>query len=139
MKSNILKTITAAFAGCLFFLASTAYGDAPLKSSLDLNLEQAEQVAKIQKETRNAIRPVRGDLHREERALRRAKIENNSDAVAVQEKLIEPLRAKMKELQEIEVMRIKKLLTSEQNAKYDELLKKRNEMAGSSRDVKDTK
>lgn len=139
MNSKNLKSVSTAIVGFCFILASVAFGDAMLKTSLDLSIEQASEVAKIQKETRNAIRPVRGDLHREERALRRAKSANDAEGIATQEKRIEPLRMKMRELIESEEAQIRVLLTSEQNDKYDEYLKVRDNMAGSSRDVEDIK
>ena len=137
MKARITRAFTATFAGCLFFLASTAYADAPLKSALDLNIEQAAQVAKIQEQTRNAIQPIRTELHREERALRRARLANDSQAISKQEALIEPLRRKFAAIHEGEIKQIRTLLTPEQNTKYDAYLKTRDQMVGSSRDVKE--
>ena len=137
MKARISRAITVAFAGCLFFLASTAYADAPLKSALGLNIEQAAQVAKIQEQARNAIRPVRTELLREERALRRAQLANDSQAISKQEALIEPLRRKFAAIFEGETKEIRALLTPEQNTKYDAYLKTRDQMVGSSRDVRE--
>ena len=70
-KTNLVKTTLAAVAAGLCLITSAAFADAPLKSTLDLDIDQAAKVAEIQKEARDAVRPVRGDLHREERALRR--------------------------------------------------------------------
>jgi hypothetical protein len=137
MNTRIARAITAAFAGSLFFLASTAYADAPLKSALALSIEQAAQVAKIEEQARSAIRPVRSELHREERALRRAKLANDSQAISRQEALIEPLRRKFAAIHESETRQIRALLTPEQNTKYDAYLRTRDQMAGSSRDVKE--
>ena len=137
MKAKITKAITTAFAGCLFIVASTARADAPLKSALSLNIDQAAQVAKIEEQARNAIRPVRSELLREERALRRAKLANDSQAIAKQEALIEPLRQKFASIHAEETRQIRALLTPEQNTKYDAWLKIRDQMAGSSRDVRE--
>lgn len=137
MKASITKAITSAFAGCLFIIASPAYADAPLKNALGLNIEQAAQVAKIEEQTRNAIRPVRTELLRGERALRRAKLANDSQAISKQEALIEPLRRKFAAIHEGETRQIRALLTPEQNTKYDAYLKTRDQMVGSSRDVKE--
>jgi hypothetical protein len=139
IPSHVLKAIPAALAGCLFLLTSAAYGDAPLKSALDLSIDQAARVDEIQKQTRDAVRPVRTELHREQRALRRARIANDSEAIARQEKLIEPLRMKLAALDESETRQIRAILTPEQNVKYDAYLKTRDEMVGSSRDVKEYK
>ncbi len=136
MKAKITQAITSAFAGCLLLVASSAYADAPLKSTLSLNLEQAAQVAKIEEQARNAIRPLRTELNREERALRRAQLANDSQAISKQEALIEPLRRKFAAIHESETKQIRALLTPEQNTKYDAYLKTRDQMAGSSRDVK---
>jgi Spy/CpxP family protein refolding chaperone len=137
MKASIMKLITVAFAGCLFLLAGTAYADAPLKSALGLDVEQAAQVAKIEEQARDAIRPLRTELNREERALRRARLADDSQAIAKQEALIEPLRRKFAAIHEAETKQIRAMLTPEQNTKYDKWLKTRDEMAGSSRDVKE--
>lgn len=137
MTSQVLKSLTVAVAGSLLFLASSTYADAPLKTTLDLSIEQAAQVDQIQKETRDAVRPVRGELHREERALRRARLANDAAAIAEQEALIEPLRLQLAAIFASEVKQIRALLTPAQNVKYDEYLKIRDEMVGSSRDVKD--
>ncbi len=141
MKSktqNTKLTLTALTAG-LTLLTAAALADAPLKTTLDLDVEQAAKVASIEKEARDAVRPVRGELHREERALRRAKIENNAEAIAQQEKVIEPLRKKLAAIFEKESEQIREVLTPEQKLKYEEYLKKRAEMVGSSRDVKEIK
>jgi hypothetical protein len=137
MKARITRAATAAFAVCLFLLASAAHADESLKSALDLNIEQAAQVAKIEEQTRNAIRPIRTELQREERALRRAQLANDSQAISKQEALIEPLRRKFAATHENETKQIRTLLTPAQNAKYDAYLKTRDQMVGSSRDVKE--
>ena len=134
MKTNISKVIIAALS--LLVLASAAYGDAPLKSSLGLSMEQARLVAIIQKEKRDAIRPVRSELSRQERAQRRAKFAYDEAGMLALEEVIKPLRAKMREIMENEQAQIRELLTPEQNEKYTEVLKIQREMVGGSRDVK---
>lgn len=138
-KTNLVKTTLAAVAAGLCLITSAAFADAPLKSTLDLDIDQAAKVAEIQKEARDAVRPVRGDLHREERALRRAKIDNDAEAIAKQEKAIEPLQEELAKIFAKEEEQIRALLTPEQTEKYEEYLKERDEMVGSSRDVKDFK
>jgi len=116
-----------------------SFADKPLKSALDLNIEQAAKVAAIQKEARNAIRKPRGDLHREQRALRRAKTANDSAEIAKIEKEIPPLEDKMRQIFNDEEKKIRAVLTPEQTKKYEQWLKERDAMVGSSRDVKDLK
>lgn len=137
MNTKIIKRFAIVLLGAFSLLVSSAFADAPLKSTLDLDIEQAAKVAEIQKKTREEIRPVRGELHRQERALRRARIENDAEALAKQEKLVEPLQAAMEELLVNEELAIRAVLTPEQLLKYDVWLEKRNKMVGSSRDVKE--
>lgn len=138
-KTNTTKATLTAIAIGLSFATSAAFADAPLKTTLDLDVEQAAKVATIEKEARDAVRPVRGDLHREERALRRAKTANDAEAIAKQEKIIEPLREKLAEIFANEAEQIRAVLTPEQKVKYEQYLKERDEMVGSSRDVKEIK
>jgi hypothetical protein len=132
-----MKSIAAAFAGGLFFLASTAHADPTLKSALDLSMEQARQVDEIQRQARDAVRPVRTELYREQRALRRAHLANDREAVVRQEALIEPLRLKLVGIYENETRQIRAVLTSEQNVKYDAWLKKRDAEVGNVRGVRE--
>ena len=90
----------------------------------------------IQKNARDAVRPVREALNREERALRRAKIANDDDGIARQETLIAPLREQLVAIFANESEEIRSLLTPEQKIRYEDYLKVRDGMAGSSRDVK---
>jgi Spy/CpxP family protein refolding chaperone len=113
-----------------------AHADRPLKSALGLNTEQAAKVAAIQKEARTAIRKPRGDLHRKQRALRRAKTANDSASIARLEKEIVPLKEQMKNIHDKEERKIRAVLTPEQTGKYEKWLKERDEMVGGSRDVK---
>lgn len=139
MKSKItlVKTTLAAVVAGLSLVTSAAFADAPLKTALDLDIDQAAKVATIQKEARDAVRPVRGELTREERVLRRAKVANDAEGIAQQEKVIEPLRQKLADIFKNEEQQIRALLTPEQTEKYEKYLKVRDEMAGSSRDVKE--
>ena len=141
MKTTSPTSTTSAIAltACLTLLTGIACADAPLKGVLELTVDQAAQVDHIQKEARDAVRPVRGELKREERALRRAKSENDAEAIAKQEKAIEPLRQKLSEIFQNEEGQIREVLTEVQIPKYDEWLKERKEMVGSSRDVKEAK
>ena len=141
MKNKIqtIRTTLAALAAGLSLVTSSALADAPLKTALDLDVDQAAQVETIQKKSRDAVRPVRGELKREERALRRVKTGNDAEAIAIQEKAIEPLHQKLAEIFEGEAEQIRALLSPEQKIKYKRHLKERDEMVGSSRDVKEIK
>jgi hypothetical protein len=138
LKTILIKTIlTVVFCGLYPGLSTgTAFADAPLKTTLGLEIGQAAKVDLIQKRTRDAVRPVREELNREERALRRAKIANDAVGIARQEKIIAPLRETLAGIFAKESEEIRALLTREQATRYDEYLKIRDEMAGSSRDVK---
>lgn len=138
LKTILIKTTLTVVFGGLYLGLSTATGfaDAPLKTTLGLDIEQAAKVELIQKRTRDAVRPVREELNREERALRRAKIANDAVGIARQEKIIAPLRETLAGIFAKESEEIRALLTPEQTIRYDEYLKIRDEMAGSSRDVK---
>lgn len=135
-KTHHVRTTLAAVAAGLSLVAGAAFADAPLKSALDLDVEQAARIATIQKGTRDAIRPVRGELAREERALRRARTANDAEAIAEQEKAIERLRRKLAGILEDEAEQIRSFLTPEQKTKYEKYLEVRDRMVGSSRDVK---
>ena len=135
-----IKSFSSVFAFIicsLFLFSGSAYADKPLKSALDLNIEQAKQVAAIQQEARNAIRKPRGELHRKQRELRRAKVANDSAAIARLEQEILPLQEEMRQIHAQEEQQIRALLTPEQTAKYEQWLKERDAMVGSSRDVKE--
>jgi len=138
-QPSFLPILPLLMIACLSLIASIACADAPLKTTLGLNIEQAAKVDEIQAKARDAVRPVRGDLNREERVLRRARIDNDAAAIARQEKLIEPLRVKLAAIFADEEKQIRTLLTPEQTDKYEEYLKVRDQMAGSSRDVKEIK
>ncbi len=138
-KIHTIRTTLAALVAGLSLVTSAALADAPLKTALDLDIDQAAQVDTIQKNSRDAVRPVRGELKREERALRRAKTGNDAEAIAKQEKAIEPLHRKLAEIFESEAEEIRALLSPEQKIKYKKHLKERDEMVGSSRDVKEIK
>jgi Spy/CpxP family protein refolding chaperone len=137
MKTSSIKTRLASIVSVLCLATGAALGDAPLKTALDLGIEQAAKVDEIQKKARDAVRPVREELNREERALRRARIANDAGAVARQETLIAPLREKLAGIFANESGQIRAVLTAEQKPKYEEYLKIRDAMAGSSRDVKE--
>jgi Spy/CpxP family protein refolding chaperone len=113
-----------------------AVADAPLKTALGLDIEQARQVDEIQSDYRRQYAAKRGDHNREDRVLRRARIANDSEKIATQEKVVEELKQDLREIKAREDEAIRKLLTPEQEEKFDAYIEKRNNMAGSSRDVR---
>ncbi len=124
--------------GSLLLFSSYGHADAPVTSKIDgLTTEQRKRIMDIQKEARDAMRKPRGDLHREQRALRRAKTANDSAAITQQEKKIPPLQAAMNRIHDEEEKKIRKVLTPEQTRQYEQWLEERDAMVGSSRDVKD--
>ncbi len=69
--------------------------------------------------------------------LRRARIANDSQLVAIQEQVTAKLHEELRLIRVSEDEQIRRLLTPEQNRKFDEYVKLRKEMVGSSRDDKD--
>ena len=116
----------------------SGYGvaDAPLKTALGLDIEQARQADEIQSDHRRQYAATRGDHNREARALRRARSANDSEQIAIQEEKVEQLKAELREIKASEDAAIRKLLTPEQSEKFDAYIEKRNAMVGSSRDVR---
>lgn len=110
--------------------------DAPLKTALGLDVEQARQVDEIQGEYRRLYAAKRGEHNREARALRRARIANDSEQIATQEQVVAKLDAELREIKANEDAAIRELLTPEQDEKFDAYIEKRNAMVGSSRDIR---
>lgn len=135
MHSRFFPFIILSVLSSLLLFSSSGYADAPLHKSLGLDIEQAKQVKDIQAKYRSQIRPVRSELHREQRKLRRAKKDFDSATIVQQEKIIPTLQAKFKQIQESENTEIRALLTPEQSVKFDTVLDQRKEAIGSSRDV----
>lgn len=113
-----------------------AMADAPLKTVLGLNVDQAKEVAEIQGEYRRVYAAKRGEHNREARALRRAKTANDAEAIVVQERVVAKLREELVQIKASEDEAIRKVLNAEQNKKFDEYIAKRDGMAGSSRDIR---
>lgn len=120
----------------MFFSAQSALADAPLKGRLGLDTDQAKVVAEIQAKHRDAMRGERGELHREERKLRRARSANDSELIAEQEVVVDRLREVMRQRILSEDNEIRGVLTPEQLTKFEVWIKERNNMVGSSRDVR---
>ncbi|MCB9384947.1 MAG: Spy/CpxP family protein refolding chaperone [Bryobacterales bacterium] len=114
----------------------TAFADAPLKTALDLDMDQARQVTEIQSRYRKKYAVVRGEEAREERAMRRAKLANDAETMAAKEEVVNDLKAQMRQIKDNEDADIRKVLTPEQNEKFDAYIERREAMVGSSRDVR---
>ena len=118
----------------LILMGLTAWAEAPLKDALGLTIDQARQVQEIQAQHRPKFAAKRQERNRELRVLRRAKLANDSTQIARQEKITDKLTEELKQIQMHEDAEIRRLLTPEQNRKFDDYLKLRKEMVGSSRE-----
>ena len=113
-----------------------ALADAPLKTALDLTVDQARQVDEIQAVHRREYAAQRGKTNTEERKLRRARLANDSEQIAILEKVTEDMKAELRKIKASEDAAIRELLTPEQNGKFDSYIETREAMVGSSRDVR---
>lgn len=127
-----MKHLTTA----LLLAASLIWGDARLKEALDLSMDQARMVQEIEKKYQKPYVAKRHDLTNHERWLRAARVANDSKRVAEEEAIVRKLAAEFKQIQMEEDAEIRKVLNPEQNKKFDEYLKLRQEMKGSSRDAR---
>ena len=132
MRTLFLSTVLFG----LTVFSGNGLADAPLKTALGLDVEQARQVDEIQSDYRRQYAAKRGEHNREARALRRARIANDSEQIAAQEEVVAKLKAELREIKASEDAAIRKVLTPEQNEKFDAYIEKRNAMVGSSRDVR---
>ena len=121
---------------CTALILSTAsHADAPLKSSLGLDVDQARQVQEIQKEFRAKFRSKRQVYNRESRKLRRARSENDSAVIAQQEKITAGLREELRQIRNAENQAIRGVLTPAQSEKFAAVIAQRRASVGSSRDA----
>ena len=120
----------------LTVFGGAAFADAPLKTVLELDVEQAREVAEIQGAYRREYAAKRGEHNREERKLRRARIANDSEQIATQEEITAKLKGELRAIKASEDEAIRKVLNPEQDAKFDAYIAKRNAMVGSSRDIR---
>lgn len=135
---NISNTLRAALlATALLSAAPALLADASLKAALGLSMDQARTVDEIQKKYRQPYVAKRGEYTTQMRVLRRARIANDSAGTVREEKVARRLHEEMQAIQAREDDDIRKLLTPEQNRKFDAHLKLRREMVGSSRDDKE--
>ncbi len=126
--------LTSLLAG-LLLISVAAFADAPLKSALDLDTDQAMQAQEIQKGYRRTFAAKRQKMNRENRMLRRARNDHDSMLIAKQETVVADLQAELTKIRTAENSDIRQLLTPEQNLKFDEVLEQRRAMVGSSRDA----
>lgn len=129
-----IGTLTALFLYMLI-ASQAAYADAPLKTALGLDMDTANIVDDIQARYRANFRGPRSEYNREQRVLRRAKLANDSAAVAQQEPVVAALKAQLREIILNTDDEVRAVLTPEQLQKFEEYIEVRNNMVGSSRDV----
>jgi len=124
----------------MIVFAATAAGllaDAPLKSALGLTMDQAHQTDAIQAKYRRPHAAKRTERDTQLRKLRRARIANDSAAVAREEPIARRLHEEMMAIQAQEDKEVRALLTPEQGKKFDSYLQQRRAMHGASRDDKE--
>jgi Spy/CpxP family protein refolding chaperone len=123
--------------GVLFLLGSVALADQSLKSALGLSVDQAKTVDTIQATYRRPFAAKRQERNAELRKLRRAKLANDSKAIAELEKTTAALHEQLRQIRLEESAEIRKVLNPEQNRKFDAYIEQRKAMVGSSRDEAD--
>ena len=133
-----MKSLNAFFLvlATVFAFSSLSHADAPLHKALGLNMDQARQVKQIEANYRKQMRPVRSDLKREERKLRRARSDFDSATVAQQEKIIARLAASFRQIRMNADDQIRRVLTPTQKQAFEGYIQQRQSMVGSSRDAK---
>jgi Spy/CpxP family protein refolding chaperone len=117
--------------------ATLLLADQSLKSALDLTMDQARQVDRIQAGYRPRFAAKRQERNTELRKLRRARLANDSVQVAALEKTTAAMLEELRQIRAAEDEAIRKLLTPEQEKKFEAHRKLRKEMVGSSRDDKE--
>jgi Spy/CpxP family protein refolding chaperone len=120
----------------LIVLAGALLADQPLKSALGLSMDQAKAVYDIEMKHQKPFAAKRQERNAERRKMVRTKLANDSKLMAEQERIVDRLTAELRQIQMTEDAEIRRLLTPEQSKKFDDYLKLRREMKGSSRDDK---
>ena len=129
------STLSIVLLGLTLF-SGAGFADAPLKTTLGLSVEQARVVGEIQGQYRRTYAAKRGEHNTEARKLRRARLANDSEQIAIQEQITAKLKEELKQIKAEEDAAIREQLTPEQNEKFDAYIAKRNAMVGSSRDIR---
>jgi Spy/CpxP family protein refolding chaperone len=111
-----------------------AAADESLQSSLALSMEQARSVESIQAEYRRTFSAKREVFNRESRKLRRARLAKDSAAIAQQEPVVAGLQNELRQIRASENDAIRKVLTPEQQKKFEAVLVQRRAQHGPSRD-----
>jgi Skp family chaperone for outer membrane proteins len=115
-------------------LGSTAAADSRLDHRLGLAPQQARAVAEIEAHHRRAFAAVRQDYNREMRALRRARLAHDSAETARLEAVTVTLREELRRLYRAEDDAIRAQLDAAQLAAFEDYVRERAQMRGSSRD-----
>jgi Spy/CpxP family protein refolding chaperone len=121
--------------GFLLLCAGSAAADQPLKSALGLSMDQAKQVTDIEAKYRKPFAAKRTALNTEMRAMRRAKIANDSAKLAEMEAITERMADELYEIRLARNAEISAVLNPQQLAMFQEVLVQRHE-SSSSRDDK---
>jgi len=129
MKITVLLLLGSSVLG-----ATPAHADAPLATVLQLNAEQTQEVKQIQASHRSQFRAARGDYNRLSRALRRARKSADTDQVTELEASTTALRSELQQIRSTEDAQIRSVLRPEQVADYEDYIRQRQAMVGSSRD-----
>jgi hypothetical protein len=131
-RVGLIATVLLAFSSSALLRA-----DQPLKSALGLSMDQARVVDDIQKSYQKSYVHKRSEYLTQMRVVRRARIANDSAGTARETEVARRLHEEWRAVQAREDADIRKTLTPEQNRKFDDYLKLRREMVGSSRDDKE--
>jgi len=117
----------------LIALSHPVYSDEPLRSALQLHIDQIQKVKDIQTQSRRAYVIKRQQYDRDKRSLGRAEREDDLLQIEALNISIAVLLRQMRELRDAEDEAIRALLRPEQIAAYDAWLAHRDALFGSSR------
>jgi Spy/CpxP family protein refolding chaperone len=115
-----------------------AQAEEPFKVSVSLSMDQAKQIDDIQKKYRKPFAAKRQELNKELRALRRAKLANDSAALARQEKVTAKLRDELRAIRAKENDELRAALTPEQRAAFEQVIERQQETYGGSDNERET-
>lgn len=121
--------------GALMLLAGagTAAAEQTLKSALDLSMDQAKQVTDIEAKYRKPFAAKRTALNTEMRAMRRAKVANDSALLAEKEALTAQMADELYAIRQAQNAEIKTVLNPQQLVLFEQELVKLHE-SSSTRD-----
>ena len=130
----MMKSVLFLVLGAFLLLGGTAHADQSLKSALGLSMDQAKQVSDIEAKYRKPFSAKRTALNTEMRAMRRAKVENDSAKLAKQEAITEQMADELYDIRKARNAEIMAVLNPQQVALFEQVLEKRLE-SGSTRDA----